>query len=132
MTFVTGRVLDLIVKTKDDAHALVVDALRSAHSVALGAQANEILALKKTVEDLAAQLKYERARGDGLVDRLLVRDAKVAAVSPAAVAVAEYKDANAAKKLQEIFDSVNAMGAEVPVTEHRAFDMAGGSAVAHV
>lgn len=127
---ITGRLFDLVIKTKDDAHALVVQALNASHALALGAQANEIAALKKTLEDLNTQLRYERARADNLVDRLLIRDAKVAAVAPAAVEIAKFKDEQAVKKLHAVFDQLNDIATEIPARETRAFDMAGGTAVA--
>lgn len=127
--FLTGKVFDIVVKTKDDAYALALAAFDASHHIAIGAKEVEIASLRKTIDQLSEQLSYERAKADGLVDRLLVRDAKVAAVAPAAVEVAKYKDEAAMKKLKEIFDDMNAMGAEVPAKENRAFDLAGGSAV---
>ena len=138
--FVTDRVLDIILKAKDEAHALsenalakscelVVTAERSAHTLAVASLQNEILGLKRTATILEEQLKYERARADGLVDRLLVRDARVAAVAPSAVAAAVHKDAKAVETLTKIFDEINMAGVDVPPSEHRAFDMAGGTAV---
>lgn len=117
--FITNRILDLVVTTKDDCYA-----------IALGAKENEIRYLKDSIEELSAQLKYERSRADGLVDRLLVRDARVAAVSPAAIEIAKHKDEQAVSKLKAIFDDMNAMGADIPSKDTRAFDLAGGSAVA--
>lgn len=117
--FVTDRVLDIILKAKDDAHNLSVACLQ-----------NEIAALAKHSASLEAQLKYERARADGLVDRLLVRDARVAAVAPSAIAAAVHKDAEAAKVIAKIFDELNSAGVEFPSSEQRSFEMAGGVAVA--
>ena len=130
--FVTSKILDLIVKTKDDAHALAISALIDAHRIALGCKEVEITALKNSIAQLTQQLSYERSRADGLVDRLLVRDAQVAAVSPAAIEIAKHKDEEAVKKLSEIFDQLNEVAAEPPTNkvEPRAFDLAGGSVVA--
>ena len=116
--FVTDRVLDIIIKAKDQAYALAVASLQ-----------NEISGLKRTANILEEKLRYESARADGLVDRLLVRDAHVAAVAPSAVAAAVHKDAEAVKKLTEIFDEMNSAGVDSPAREQRAFDMAGGTAV---
>src|SRR3990167_8413395 len=100
--FLTYKILDLVVKTKDDAYAIALSAFDSSHRIALGAKETEIEALTRTIVDLTAQLKYERARADNLVDRLLVRDAQVAAVAPAAVEIAKHKDEVAVKKLKEV------------------------------
>lgn len=129
---VTGRILDIVVRTKDDAHALALSAFHSAHDIALGAKEAEVRALKTQVDDLAGQLKYEKARGDALVDRLLQKDAHVAAVAPVAAHVAAHQDKEAVKKLNEIFESLNDVGQDPPPrgAEGRAFDMAGGTAVA--
>ena len=120
--FIPEKVFNLLMTAKDDSYKL-----------ALGAKEVEIDVLMRTISDLSEQLKYEKARSDGLVDRLLVRDARVAAVAPSAVAAAQYKDAEAVKKLTEIFSSMNEMGVEVPAPEQRTFEIAGGKVVdAHV
>ena len=120
--FIPNRVFDLLVAAKDDSFR-----------IAIGAKECEIEVLARTISDLAEQLKYERARADSLVDRLLVRDARVAAVAPVALDVAKHKDAEAVKKLTEIFDSMNEMGDVIPAPEARTFEMAGGKVVdAHV
>ena len=116
--FVTDRVLDIILKAKTEAHALAVASLQ-----------NEIIGLKRTANILEEKLRYESARADGLVDRLLVRDARVAAVAPSAVAAAVHKDAEAAKVIAKIFDELNSAGQEFPGPEQRSFEIAGGVAV---
>lgn len=126
--FMTSRVFGIVVKTKDDAYALALSAFDASHQLAIAAKENEIAALRKEVSGLAEQLRYERTKSDGLVDRLLVRDARVAAVAPAAVELAKHKDAEAVKKLSEIFDQMNEMGAEIPAKDTRAFEFAGGGA----
>mgnify|MGYP001595874529 CR=1 FL=1 len=128
--FLTHKILDLVVKTKDDAYALALSAFDASHHIALGAKESEIRALKNEVSGLTEQLKYERLKSDGLVDRLLVRDAKVAAVAPAAIELAKHKDAEGVKKLKEVFDQLNDIASDVPAPkEARVFDMAGGSAL---
>ena len=127
--FVTDRVLDIILQAKNDSHSLAVSAINSSHAVSIGALSNEIVALKRTLAAAEEQLRYERARADGLVDRLLVRDARVAAVTPSAVAAAVHKDAEAVKKLTAIFDEINMAGVDFPSKEQRAFEMAGGTAI---
>ena len=117
--FITDRVLDIILKAKDDAHALAVASLQ-----------NEIIGLKRTANILEEKLRYESARADGLVDRLLVRDARVAAVAPSAVAAAVHKDAEGAKVLRKIFDEMNSAGVDFPPQDSRSFEVAGGTAVA--
>ena len=116
--FIPQRVFDIL-----------INALDQGHRIALGAKECEIEVLTRTISDLAEQLKYERARADSLVDRLLVRDARVAAVAPVAIDAAKHKDAEAVKKLTEIFDSMNEMGVDVPAPEQRAFEIAGGTAI---
>lgn len=116
--FIPNRVFDIL-----------INALDASHRIAIGAKECEIEVLTRTISDLAEQLKYEKARADGLVDRLLVRDARVAAVAPSAVAAAAYKDGEAVKKLTEIFSSMNEMGADIPAPQQRTFEMAGGTVV---
>lgn len=127
--FVTDRALDIILKAKDDANIFSLKAIEVSHDIALGALRNEIASLRQATGKLEEQLRYERARADSLVDRLLVRDARVAAVAPAAVAAAVHKDAEGAKVLKEIFDEMNKAGVDFPAPEQRAFDLAGGTAV---
>lgn len=114
----TSGILDLVVRTKDSAQELI-----------LAAKESEIRSLKNQIENLEAQLKYERVKSDGLVDRLLVRDAHVAAVAPAAVELSKQKDEQAAARLKVVFDQLNDIGDAVPVRDPRAFDLAGGTAV---
>lgn len=128
--FITDKILDIVVKAKDDSYSSTITAFTSAHAIALGSMSNEIASLKEINSALSEALKYERARADGLVDRLLVRDARVAAVAPSAVAAAQLKDDLAIKQLKVVFDELNSAGVDFPAKEHRAFDMAGGSAVA--
>ncbi len=127
--FVTDRVLDIILKAKDESYLLAISAKDASHALAVASLQNENLGLKRTATILEEQLRYERARADGLVDRLLVRDARVAAVAPSAVAAAVHKDAEAVKKLTAIFDEINMAGVDFPSKEQRAFEMAGGVAV---
>src|ERR1035437_3306001 len=110
--FVTDRVLDIILKAKEDSFEISITALDVAHTLAVASLQNEIIGLKRTATLLEEKLKYERARADGLVDRLLVRDARVAAVAPSAVAAAVHKDAEGAKKLAAIFDEMNSVGVD--------------------
>lgn len=127
--FLTGKILDLVVKTKDDAYALALSAFNESHQIAIGAKENEIRYLKTTLEEVRKKLDYERAKSDGLVDRLLVRDAQVAAVSPAAVELAKHKDVEAIKVLRDTFAGLNDIGEISAPKEPRAFELAGGSAV---
>ena len=117
--FITNRMLDLIVKTKDESFGL---SLSSAH--------NEITLLNRLVDRLDGEVKYERARADALVDRLLMRDARVAAVAPAAVAAAAERDKVVTDRFREAFEGLNDVGEAPVASEPRAFDIAGGSAVA--
>ena len=127
--FVTDRVLDIILKAKDESYLLAVSAKDASHALAVASLQNEIIGLRRTATLLEEKLKYEAARADGLVDRLLVRDARVAAVAPSAVAAAVYKDEKAAEQLKKIFDEINMVGVDFPAKEQRAFDMAGGTAI---
>lgn len=131
----TGRVLDIIVSTKDNSFALALSAFNEAHSLVIGAKESEIRVLKLQVEDLAGQLKYEKSRGDALVDRLLQKEAHVAAVAPLAAHVARKQDEDAVagmSKIKVIFDELNSVSDSIPPPrgEGRAFTMAGGTAVA--
>ena len=120
--FLSAHVFDLLVKAKDDSFA-----------IAIGAKENEIASLRERIETLTEEVSYERHRADGLVDRLLMRDAKVAAVAPAAVAAAAERDKVAVARLKETFAGLAEVG-EMPSPdapgEPRAFDVAGGSVVA--
>lgn len=121
--------VDLIVKAKDDAFETAVRVLGESRELVVAAKQCEIDALKAQLSTAEAALKYERARADALVDRLLVRDAKVAAVAPAAVAAAVESDIALGKKrdeVQKIFDNLATVGAEPPPGEPRAFTFAGG------
>lgn len=130
---ITGKVLDIVVSTKDNAYALALSAFNESHNLSMNAKESEIRSLKEINAGLSEALKYERARADALVDRLLQKEAHVAAVAPLAAHVAKHQDEAAVKKLNEIFESLNDVG-EVPPpsrgAEGRAFEMAGGSAVA--
>lgn len=126
---ITRATLDLIIAARDMAFQTAVKALGESRELVVAAKQCEIDSLKSRVESLEAALKYERARADALVDRLLVRDAKVAAVAPAAVAAATEKDLAEGKKravLTEIFDKLAETGQEPPPGEPRAFEFAGG------
>lgn len=127
--FITDRVLDIILKAKDESYLLAVSAKDASHALAVASLQNENLGLKRTATILEEQVRYERSRADALVDRLLVRDAKVASVAPAAVAAAAHKDAKAAEQLKKIFDEINLAGVESPSTEQRSIDIAGGTIV---
>lgn len=114
----TRTTVDFIVSTLVEARDLVVAAKQA-----------EIDGLMKRVAQLEKDWAYERSRADALVDRLLVRDARVAAVAPAAVAAAVEHDLLEGRKrgaLQEIFDDVARVGEDPPPAEARAFDFAGG------
>lgn len=121
--------VDLIVAAKDAAFETAVRVLGESRELVLAAKQCEVDALKAALSTAEAALKYERSRADALVDRLLVRDAKVAAVAPAAVAAATEHDVLEGKKravISEIFDHLAETGAEPPAGEPRAFDFAGG------
>lgn len=132
--FLPQRVLDVLISTKEQAFDVSVKSLRDAYELALGAKESEVAALKRQVEDLEQRLKYERSRADALVDRLLVRDAKVLAVAPAAVEAARQKDEVAVKRLTEAFEQLNGVGEIPPAVmgaEPRKVEFAGkGAAVA--
>lgn len=142
--FITERVLDIVVTTKDqafnatttangNAYALALSAFNGAHDLAISSKESEIRSLRAQVEDLTGQLKFEKARGDALVDRLLQKEAHVAAVAPLAAHVAKHQDDEAVKRLKVVFDQMGDMGDIPPpreMAEGRAFSMAGGSAVA--
>lgn len=119
--FITDRVLNIILKAKDEAFAL-----------AIAAKDHEIEVFKAANSRLIEELNYERAKADGLVDRLLVRDAKVAAVAPAAIEAGKLKDAVAVQRFKEVeklFDSLGDIGGEVPAPDARTFTIAGGNVV---
>lgn len=119
--FITDRVLDIILKAKDEAFAL-----------AIAAKDHEIEVFRTANSRLIEEIKYEKAKADGLVDRLLVRDARVTAVSPQAVEAGILKDKVSVEKFKEIeklFDSLGDIGGDVPAPDARTFTMAGGNAV---
>lgn len=125
------EILSIVVHAKDDAFQVALGAMGEAHKLVIEAKEVEVSILRKQVAELGEALRYERARADNLVDRLLVRDAKVAAVSPAAIEIAKAKDEETYKRLKETFEQLNDVGmAPVSVKEPRAFEMAGGSVVA--
>ena len=123
--------IDILISTKDEAFRVSLGAIGQAHEQVLEAKQIEVEALKRMLADLGEQIRYERARADSLVDRLLVRDAHVAAVSPVAIAAAKMRDEETVKRLRETFEQMNDVGvAPASVAEARAFELAGGSAVA--
>lgn len=128
--FISRTALNLIVASKDEAFRSAVDATAQARELVLAAKQAEIDFLKSHIAKLERAVQYEKTRADTLVDRLLVRDAKVAAVAPAAVAAAVEKDVKTAARrdeVQRVFDEVASVGADpVPPAEPRAFDFAGG------
>jgi cell division septum initiation protein DivIVA len=127
--FVTYRILEMIASTKDNAHALSLSAFHDAHNLAIGAKNNEIAALQQRIDELNQQLSYEKKRGDQLVDRLLQKEAHVAAVAPMAEHLVKHQDEEMVKKLKVVFDEINSVGQEVPTPEPRVFEMAGGKAI---
>lgn len=130
--FITDRVLNIILAAKDEGFRHSVTAQEWAFTLAIAAKDHEIEVFKTANEKLIEELRYEKARADGLVDRLLVRDAKVLAVSPQAVEAGKLKDAASVERLKEVsklFDSLGDIGGEVPAPDARTFTMAGGSAV---
>lgn len=121
--------LDLILKAHDRAFETSIQALGDARDLVVAAKQCEIDRLQARVDALEKALAYERARADALVDRLLVRDAKVAAVALAAVAAATEKDLAMGKTrnaIQEVFDKLADLGEPPAPGEPRAFDFAGG------
>lgn len=127
---ISRTALDLIVAAKDAAFRASVEATAQARDVLLAAKQAEIDFLKSHITKLERAIQYEKTRADALVDRLLVRDAKVAAVAPVAVAAAVEKDTKTAQRrdeVQRVFDEVASVGADpTPPAEPRAFDFAGG------
>lgn len=117
---ITRGTLDIILAAKSEALDLI-----------MGSKESEIRALKVQIEDLVGQLRYERSRADTLVDRLLAKEAHVAAVAPQAAHIAQMREDEVVKKLKVVFDGLGDVGEMPPPRgEARAFDMAGGSAVA--
>jgi len=127
--FVTDRILDMIATTKDNSYALALSAFHDAHNLAIGAKGNEIISLQQRINELKEQLSYEKKRGDHLVDRLLQKEAHVAAVAPMAEHLVKHQDEEMVKKLKVVFDEINSVGQEVPTPESRVFEMAGGKAI---
>lgn len=114
-------------------HDLIVKAMNESFGLSISSKHNEIVSLNKLIDRLTEEVKYERARADSLVDRLLLRDAKVAAVAPAAIAAAAERDKVTVEKLKETFAGLAEVG-EMPDPgapgEPRAVEVAGGSVVA--
>ena len=128
--FLTQRILGLVAQTKDDAYAVALAALHQARELAVSAKQAEIARLDAQISDLKEELRYEKKRGDTLVDRLLQKEARIAAVAPVAEHVVKHQDAEAVKRLKVVFDEINSMDAHIPpVSEGRAFEMAGGTKV---
>ena len=115
--FLTQRILDIVTGAKDESLG-----------ISMAAKQSEIDYLKKQVDLLQEQLKYERIRADGLVDRLLVKDAKVPPVTPEAIAHTDPAVKEHVNKLKEAFDNLGDVG-EIPGDgEVRAFEIGGGRA----
>lgn len=121
--------VDLILEAHTNSFTTAVKALGESRELVVAAMQNEIDSLKSRIELLEQDLSYERKRADTLVDRLLVRDARVAAVAPAAIAAATEHDILEGKKRPEIlkiFDEVAQVGEGANPHEPRGFDFAGG------
>ena len=111
--------LDVIVKTKDEALVIIVAAKQS-----------EINSAHDEIDRLREELEYERHRADALVDRLLVRDARVAAVAPAALAAAAQMDKETLARAKAVADVMNEPAGAIPsefnpAAGPRAFEFAG-------
>ena len=128
--FFSRKTLDLVVEARDRAFEAAVKVLGEARDLIVAAKQAEIDSLRDRVSRLEDDVRYERARADALVDRLLVRDAKVAAVAPAAIAAAAEMDVENAKKrdvIQQAFDQLTETAGDIPApTELRAHEFAGG------
>lgn len=114
-------------------HDMIVKAMNESFGLSLSSKHNETVMLSALIDRLTEEVKYERARADSLVDRLLLRDAKVAAVAPAAIAAAAERDKVAVEKLKETFAGLAEVGEMPDPTapgEPRAIEVAGGSVVA--
>lgn len=122
--------LNLVVEARDQAFQVTVKALGEVRELVVAAKQAEIDALRAQISRLEKDLAYEKSRGDALVDRLLVRDAHVAAVAPVAVAAAAERDVETAKKrsqVQAVFDELATIGDLPPARpEARAFEFPGG------
>jgi len=114
-----------------ESYQIALGAMREAYEVVLSAKQAEADMLRRQIADLMSREKYLQAKADNLVDRLLVRDAKVAAVAPMAIEVAKARDEETVKRLRETFEQLNDVGITPAsaVKEPRAFELAGGSAV---
>lgn len=105
-----------------------VAAYAEAFNVSLSAKQDEVAILKRQIADIEEQVRYQTARADALVDRLLLRDAKVYPVQPIAAEQAKKQQEAAIKALSEIGDQLAQVGEDEPGTlEPREHVFAGGA-----
>lgn len=110
---VANWIVEKLIDAKDEAHLQAVTVILDAQKVQLASRDREIAFLNQHIADLKQYGQYEKARADAAIDRLLVRDAKVFPVAPAATAAMEAakKESQILKsKVETIFESINGAG----------------------
>lgn len=108
--------------------ARALDAMQTGYETGMEAKCSEVGMLRGELEKALEQARYERQRADALVDRLLERDARVAAVAPEARALADAKTVQSVKTVEKLFDEINLAGEDLPdrIAEPQITEFAGG------
>ena len=117
MFFIPKNFLDRMLCASDRGYEVAVAALKEAHQIALQALSTENIVLRKIVHDQHEELNLEKARNQALVDRLLVRDAKVFPVQPIAQEAVKAMEADRVritKVLDDVFAQTNTVGEDIP------------------
>lgn len=117
MFFVPKALLDCLIESGRYGNKVAVEAIREGHKVALSAIATENAFLRAEVASLKHDLAIETARSQALVDRLLVRDAKIYPVQPIAteaVKAAQAEKDKIGKEISKVFDQMSSVGEDAP------------------
>lgn len=112
--FAPRWLLDKLIETQKELTEQALSSYIESFKLALSAKETEVAFLKRQIADLQQSIRYESKRADALVDRLLIRDAKVFPVQPLAEEQAKKEQEAVFAKLQEVMDEVNMTGEDVP------------------
>jgi hypothetical protein len=113
MVFAPRWLLEKLLGSMEEGRNCLVSEMRARNDEIIEAKNVEIRFLMEKVRALEKAAAYERERADQLVDRLLVKDAKVAPIasmSQAAVQSASELDRKKMEEMEGVFNSINDVG----------------------
>lgn len=112
--FAPAWMVRMLATKSEENFKYALEAQKQLTAALLETKAVEAALLRSRIQELEQLVKYERAKADGLYDRLLIRDAKVAPVQAVALAqaTAEAKDPkkNITEELSRVFDQLAGVG----------------------